>query len=331
MRPIIALVALGDPAQPDPFAAVAAAAEIAAQGGTRASAIILGRAGLEAAAEQAIREGAAEILLATHPGLGDPPLMEHLLACLEHLLRTEKAEGLLLLPAGSIGEELAARLAARLGAVPLGRCTAIACKDGRVRAKRSAYGGRAEAELVSDAALCIAAMRRPAYPPSAVPNAISREITLDILAPREALIPEVQEATGAGKRRLEGARIVVSGGRGMGGAEGFEQLARLAAVLDAATGASLPAVDAGWATVAQQVGQSGAFVTPEVYLAVGMSGTAQHLAGIGQNTRIVAINPDPEADIFQVAELGLVAPWQEVLPLLIEGLQPAEARHEPAP
>jgi electron transfer flavoprotein alpha subunit len=83
----------------------------------------------------------------------------------------------------------------------------------------------------------------------------------------------------------------------------------------------LPAVDAGWASVAQQVGQSGAFVTPALYLAFGLSGTPQHLAGIGLNSRIIAVNPDAEAEIFRVAELGLVASWQDVLPRLIETLR----------
>lgn len=329
MRKVFALVILGDAAQPEPFAAVAAAAEIAARAGGCASAILLGRTGLDVAAEQAGREGAGEILLATHPGLGDPPLVEHVLACLEHLLRAEGAEGLVLLPAGAIGEELAARLAVRLGAVPLGRCTAIAYQAEGVTVWRPAYGGRAEVELTSNARLCIAATRRPTSPPPAAATTVSRQVTLDIPLPENAPTVEVLQAAG-GQRRLEGARLIISGGRGMGGNEGFEQLSRLAALLDAPTGASLPAVDAGWATVSQQIGQSGAFVSPEIYLAVGLSGTAQHLAGIGANSRIVAINSDPEADIFQVAELGLVAPWQELLPLLIEQLRLPEAPQAPA-
>jgi electron transfer flavoprotein alpha subunit len=329
MRRILALAVLGDAAEPDPFAAVAAAAELAARTGGSASAILLGHTGLDAAAEQAGREGVGEILLATHPGLADTPLVEQVLACLGHLLRAEGAEGLVLLPAGAIGEELAARLAARLGAVPLGRCTAIACQADGVTIRRPAYGGRAEVELTSDAPLCIAATRRPVSSPPAARTAVTRHVTLPIPLPEDAPAVEVLQVAG-GQRRLEGARLIISGGRGMGGSEGFEQLSRLAAMLDAATGASLPAVDAGWATVSQQIGQSGAFVSPEIYLAVGLSGTAQHLAGIGANSRIVAINPDPEADIFQVAELGLVAPWQELLPLLIEQLRLPEAQHAPA-
>ena len=86
-------------------------------------------------------------------------------------------------------------------------------------------------------------------------------------------------------------------------------------------GGSLPAVDAGWVPVARQIGQSGKYIAPEVYVAVGISGTPQHLAGVGLETRILAINRDAEADIFRVAEIGVVADWQEVLPRLIEALR----------
>ena len=106
---------------------------------------------------------------------------------------------------------------------------------------------------------------------------------------------------------LQGARLVIAGGRGMQSEAGFALLHELADALHAAVGGSLPAVDAGWVSVSRQVGQSGKYVSPRVYVAVGISGTPQHLAGIGPHTRIVAINSDPRADIFGVAELGVVA------------------------
>lgn len=325
MRRICALVPLGDPAVADPFAAVAAAAAIAVRSAGRASAILVSReADADAAVTQAAREGAAEILLASHPALPEMPQTDHLLTAFAQLLRTEAPEGLVLLPAGPVGEELAARLALRLDAVPLGRCTDIAWEGRTLTARRPAYGGRAEAVLATEASLCFAAMRRPSETSAPAADAPAvRAITLDVVLPGDLPPPEMQEPAANRPRRPEGARIVVAGGRGMGGPEGFAQLQELASLLDGAVGASLPAVDAGWAAVAQQVGQSGAFVTPELYLAFGLSGTAQHLAGIGLNTRIVAVNSDPEAEIFRVAKLGLVAPWQEVLPKLIEKLRAA--------
>jgi electron transfer flavoprotein alpha subunit len=119
---------------------------------------------------------------------------------------------------------------------------------------------------------------------------------------------------------LESARIVIGGGRGLDEV-GFAQLERLAKALGGAVAASLPAVDLGLASVSRQVGQSGKFVTPEIYLAVGMSGTSQHLAGIGSATRIIAVNQDRDATIFGVAETGIVADAKTLLPLLNAALE----------
>ncbi len=116
---------------------------------------------------------------------------------------------------------------------------------------------------------------------------------------------------------VESGRIVVSGGRGVN-EQGFALLEDLAVKVDGTLGASLPAVDAGMAPVGRQVGVSGKFVSPKVYLAVGISGTAQHLAGISTDTCIVAINKDPDADIFKVANMGVVAEWEALLPALLQ-------------
>jgi electron transfer flavoprotein alpha subunit len=118
---------------------------------------------------------------------------------------------------------------------------------------------------------------------------------------------------------LEGAKLVVSGGRGLD-AQGFALLGEIAASVGGAVGGSLPAVDAGLVPVSRQVGQSGKFVTPDLYVAVGLSGTPQHLAGVGPATRLIAINTDPAAPIFAYAELGAVADARELLPLLRDAL-----------
>ncbi|MNR20130.1 Electron transfer flavoprotein subunit alpha [compost metagenome] len=127
----------------------------------------------------------------------------------------------------------------------------------------------------------------------------------------------VEEST-SGQRLppVESARIVVSGGRGVN-EQGFALLEELAERLDGSLGGSLPAVDAGMVPVVRQVGVSGKFVSPDIYLAVGISGTPQHLAGISPDTRIVAINKDPAADIFKVASVGVVGDWEQVLPELL--------------
>jgi electron transfer flavoprotein alpha subunit len=323
-RRVLALVPLGDAAIADPFAAVAAAAAIAAAAGTQAGAILVGLPEhLDAAMAEAARAGAADISAVGHAGLTGTPAVEHVLQLFAAELTQDAGPSLLVLPAGAVGEELAARLAPHVGGVPLGRCSSVVVEDAAVTARRAAYGGRAELVLTSRARTCLAAMRRPgvATAPVAVPG-IRRVISGAALR-SDASLPEARPAAADQPRRVDAARLVVAGGRGMGGAEGFAKLRELSALLDAATAASLPAVDAGWASVSQQVGQSGAYVAPDLYLAVGMSGTPQHLAGIAPHSRIAAINPDPEADIFRFAELGVVAPWQDVLPRLIEALRDA--------
>lgn len=218
---------------------------------------------------------------------------------------------LIVVPPGPFGEDIAADLAARLGGRALGRASSIALGE-ELRVARPAFGGRAEMVLRYPQGPATVALRGAAGEAASAP--MPAPVIVDVEAPPPDLAIE-RTAIAGRKTPLEGARLVVSGGRGLDEA-GFALIEEIADALGGAVGGSLPAVDAGLVAVSRQVGQSGKFVTPELYVAVGLSGTPQHLAGIGPATRLVAINSDPNAPIFTYAELGAVADAKEILKLL---------------
>ena len=230
---------------------------------------------------------------------------------------------LVVLPTGTEGELIAARIAARLGGVSLGRCRSLAVDADGVTATRAAFGGRVTLTLRSDARITCATLRPQSVPTAEAHVPDATEIVLQATYP----YPVEAVPSGSGQPRVEGAAIVVSGGRGMGGPEGFEWLSRIASALGAGLGGSLPAVDAGWVPVAHQVGQSGKFVSPRVYFAVAVSGTPQHLAGIGPDTRILALNNDPSASIFSRCDIAVEGDWREILPSLTQELERDLPRH----
>ncbi len=246
-------------------------------------------------------------------------------------------QALMLVTAHPDHEACAGALAARLGAMPLGRCADLDFDaQGTLHAKRGAYGNRLGITLACNTTMIAAVRPKVGFtptagttPPAAATAAAAassarayRTIThdLDDLPPPRAAFALTRSPRNEPHASLEGARIVVSGGRGMGNDAAFPVLYDIADKLGGAVGASLPAVDAGWAPVTRQVGISGKYVSPDIYLAIGISGTPQHLAGIDPHTRIVAINKDAEANIFNVAEAGAVAEWQTLLPALLAAL-----------
>jgi electron transfer flavoprotein alpha subunit len=215
---------------------------------------------------------------------------------------------LLVFPANADGEALAGAVATASDATVLGRITSVRREGGALIVMRNTHGGRLAIELGLSTGLAVATANDLAEHDGEI--AIGAPSALPLK--RTPLIDQ--------SIALESARIVIGGGRGLDEA-GFAQLERVANALGGAVAASLPAVDLGLAPVSRQVGQSGKFVTPEVYVAVGLSGTPQHLAGIGTATRIIAVNQDPDAPIFGVAETGAVADAKTLLPLLSAALE----------
>jgi len=270
--------------------------------------------------EAAALAGHATVDLLTFMGSADPTAVA---ARLADELADLTGRQLVLLPTGTESETIAALVAARLGGVSFGRCTALESSGEVVIARRAAFGGQLELVLRSEARITCATLRPQSAgadmtaSAGAAVSVRERTVAMDEPAPyRVEALP-----TGNGPPRVEGAAVVVSGGRGVDGPEGFGWLTRIAATLDAGLGGSLPAVDAGWVPVAHQIGQSGKFVAPKVYLAVAISGTPQHLAGISPGTFIVALNKDPEAAIFSRANVGVEGDWREILPLLAKELE----------
>lgn len=190
---------------------------------------------------------------------------------------------------------------------------------------RPVYGGNAHAKIVSKTARPQMATLRPKIVPPAERNdsrqgqTIPVEGKLDPSLLKVKVIERIKEEVEGVK--LEDAEVVVSGGRGIGSAQNFGMIRELAEVLGGAVGATRPACDEGWVPVTRQVGQSGKVVSPKLYIAVALSGAMSHISGCLGSKTIVAINKDPEANIFNVAHLGIVADYREVLPALTAKLK----------
>ena len=223
-----------------------------------------------------------------------------------------------LVPFTAMGKDLAPRVAARVGAGLASDCVALEVKDGRLVARRPMYGGKAYA-TVEWAGEPQMATLRPNIFPLGQPDA-SRPVAV-VRASVDATARARVTATTAsaqGRLPLTEAQIIVSGGRGLKGPENFHLVESLAEALGAAVGASRAVVDAGWVDHQLQVGQTGRTVSPSLYVACGISGAIQHLAGMSSSKCIVAINKDPDAPIFKVADYGVQGDLFEILPKLTE-------------
>jgi electron transfer flavoprotein alpha subunit len=221
-----------------------------------------------------------------------------------------------LVPFTSLGRDLAPRVAARVGAGLVSDCVALSVKDGRLEARRPMYAGKAFATVRWEGEPQMATLRPNVFALGARDAARQAEVvSASVDATARARVKEVHASAG-GKVELTEAQVIVSGGRGLKGPENFHLVESLAGALGAAVGASRAVVDAGWVDHQYQVGQTGKTVSPNLYVAAGISGAIQHLAGMSSSKIIVAINKDPDAPIFKVANYGLVGDLFELLPKL---------------
>ncbi len=229
---------------------------------------------------------------------------------------------ILLLGASAQGKDLSARLSARLGVGMAQDCTEFSIDGGNLIATRPIYAGKAYAKLTYNDSFPQMATARPNVMTMNEPDeSKSAEIadasfTLDDAAIKAKTVEVVKDESG--KVDLTEADKIVSGGRGMKGPEGYDILEELAGAIGGTVGASRSAVDAGWRPQTDQVGQTGKIVSPNLYIAAGISGAIQHLAGMATSKVVVAINKDPEAPIFQKADYGIVDDLFNVVPALTE-------------
>ena len=282
--------------------------------GGPATCVLLG-AGVEGLAQECAALGADKVIVVDDPVLKDyqgdayVPVGERICREVDPLV--------VLFGQTMIGRDMAPRLAARMDTAVAMDCMELSLEGEKLLASRPCYGGNARARYSINGMPQMATLRAKAYDPPERDESRQAEVvkqSADLSA--DAIRARV---TGRTKEEVEGVRledavVVVGGGRGIGGPEGLKSLEELARLLGGAVGATRAVCDMGWYPVGTQIGLTGKVVTPDVYIAVALSGASQHMAGISGVKNIVAINKDAEANIFRAARYGVVGDWKEVIP-----------------
>ena len=291
--------------------------------GMKTEAALVGH-GVDSLASEAFRYGASKVYILENSLLShySPSGFTQALLSLAEEVKPEA----ILFAATSMGRDLAPRLAAKLGVSLASDCTQAAVKDGKLVVVRPLYAGKAFASFTFKSTPQMATLRPNVFPLVDPSDSQGETIKKEVVIPESQVkdrVVEVVKAEGAELDVTE-ADIIVSGGRGMKGSENFDLLRELTAILPhSALGASRSAVDAEWIDHQHQVGQTGKTVSPNIYMAFGISGAIQHLAGMSSSKYIIAVNKDPEAPIFKVADFGIVGDLFQVIPPLKEELKKA--------
>ena len=289
--------------------------------GQEVFAVLVGH-GLESLAPEANQYGANKVII-----LDSPLLSSYSPSGYAHVLTgfcQERSPEIIFFPATSMGRDLAPRLAALLGVSLASDCIRTAVVDGHLEVVRPIFAGKAFATFRFKSSPVMATLRPNVFPLVTPVDGQGGVDKKDVAVPDDQArdrVAEVLKEEGAELDVTE-AEIIVSGGRGLKGPENFDLLRELTGILPhSAVGASRSAVDAGWIDHQHQVGQTGKTVSPNLYMAFGISGAIQHLAGMSSSKVIVAVNKDAEAPIFKVADLGIVGDLFQVLPPLKEELK----------
>ena len=282
--------------------------------------LVMGK-GISAVAEEAARYGAASVLSADHELLEHP--VAQVSASVVAQATTAVEATFIVAPVTPWTKDFLPRVAARLGAGMVSDVVGYEIEGNTVVFQRTMYAGAVNAAVMITTAVKIICARPTAFPkakPEERPSAIvPLSIEIDPASIGTTFLS--YEDRPSERPDLTEAAIVVAGGRGTRGREGFQLLEELADLLGGAVGASRAAVDLGWVPADLQIGQTGKIVAPSLYFAVGISGAIQHVAGMKDSKVIVAINKDPEAPIFQVATYGLVADLFAAIPTFVEAVK----------
>ena len=293
--------------------------------GVETAAVLVGGA-VATLAPGALALGAAKVYIIENKSLADYSSQAY--ARTLAALAGDVKPGALFFAATAMGKDLAPRVAARLGVGLASDCVKVTVKAGALEFIRPIYAGKAFLSFTLRSTPKLATLRPNIFPLGEAVPAAGEVIKKDVPIPDGAVKGRVAEVLKeeSGEIDVTEADVVVSGGRGLKGPEAFALLRDLAAVFPrAAVGASRSAVDSGWIGHQHQVGQTGKTVSPNLYVAVGISGAIQHLAGMSSSKVIVAVNKDAEAPIFKVADYGIVGDLFEVVPRLKDELKKALA------
>jgi electron transfer flavoprotein alpha subunit len=288
--------------------------------GQELSAVLVG-SGIGSSAQEAITFGADKVYVVDDPLLKDYQTDSYVVV-MEKVVKQAMPQ-ILIMGQTDVGRDLAPRLAFKLGTTVVMDCLELAIEPDskRLLQTKPVYGGNARAVFTSETDPQVVTVRTKAMTPlepdtSRKGEVINIDAGLEASAVRTKVLDKVVEEVEGIK--LEDAETVVAGGRGIGSVEGFKQLEELAKLFKGAVGASRPPCDNGWVPDTLQVGLTGKIIAPEVYIAVAISGSSQHMSGCSGSKNIIAINKDPEANIFREARFGIVGDWKKVLPAFTE-------------
>jgi electron transfer flavoprotein alpha subunit len=297
------------------------AQKVASATGREVNSVVLGK-DVSGQAEDFAKKGGGKVFVANHELLANY-CVETANASIRAAIEASGAD-LILFSNTPSGWDVAPRIAAGLDAAFVSDCSDVDVEDGNLVFARRVFNGRLDARLTTSADVAVATMQpgsTAAFDSSSDGSVVALEVSL---SSDRAKFIEIKKAE-SGDVDLSKADVIVSGGRGVGAPEKFAEVIQpLADALGGAVGASRPVVDAGWLPHEYQVGSSGQSVTPKLYIAVGISGAIQHLVGMKGSNFIIAINQDPDAPIFEIANVGVVGDLFEIVPALTKAVQEAK-------